>query len=29
MPEDQLADLLDETNQLIAIFTSIVKRKKG
>ena len=29
MPEIKVVSLLDETNQLIAIFTSIVKKKKG
>ncbi|MCL4266353.1 MAG: four helix bundle protein [Anaerolineae bacterium] len=29
MPANQIASLLDETDQLIAIFTTIVKKKKG
>ena len=29
IPEDQLASLLDESSQLIAILTSIVKKLKG
>ncbi len=29
MPENKLASLLDETNQLIAIFTTTVKKRKG
>ena len=28
-PEQKLASLIDETNQLIAIFTTIVKKRKG
>jgi four helix bundle protein len=28
MPENKLTSLLDETNQLIAIFTTIVKKKR-
>jgi len=28
MPEQKLASLIDETDQLIAIFTTIVKKKK-
>jgi four helix bundle protein len=29
MPPDKMTPLLDETDQLIAIFTTIVKKKKG
>jgi four helix bundle protein len=29
MPANQITSLLDETDQLIAIFTTIVKKKKG
>ena len=29
VPSNKMADLLDETNQLIAIFTTIIKNKKG
>jgi four helix bundle protein len=29
VPSEKLADLQDETDQLIAIFTTIIKKKKG